>query len=168
MGAAVAGTNDLRRKLRHCARGVYAHIAYQAEGVGGSLPRFGPEFSRVRPVKVPDIFYDRRRCRWPAKFQRSPPRQRQSRWRAPFRSDKTNTTNNLYLDTECGINRVAIRSTLTPGAITVTATRTGWQSASVNIDSAPVVTEDGLAKWMPPQLPEAAKKAREIERKRNP
>jgi beta-galactosidase len=73
-------------------------------------------------------------------------------WRGGFCSDKLNTTNNLYLDTECGINRVAIRSTLTPGAITVTATRPGLQSATVTIDSTPVVIENGLAKWMPPQL----------------
>jgi beta-galactosidase len=53
-------------------------------------------------------------------------------WRGGFCSDKLNTTNNLYLDTECGINRVAIRSTRTPGTITV--------------------VEDGLSKWMPPGL----------------
>jgi beta-galactosidase len=73
-------------------------------------------------------------------------------WRGGFCSDKLNTTNNLYLDTECGINRVAIRSTLAPGAITVTATRPGLQSASVTIDSEPVAIEKGLAKWMPPEL----------------
>jgi beta-galactosidase len=38
-----------------------------------------------------------------------------------------NSVNNLWLDTECGINRVAIRSTLTPGAITLTATRDGLE-----------------------------------------
>jgi len=32
--------------------------------------------------------------------------------------------NNFYLDTECGINRVAVRSTLTPGTIMLTATPT--------------------------------------------
>jgi beta-galactosidase len=42
-------------------------------------------------------------------------------WRGGFCSDKLNTTNNKFLDTECGINRVAIRSTLTPGTITLTA-----------------------------------------------
>ena len=31
-------------------------------------------------------------------------------WRGGFNAGKLNTTNNLYLDTECGINRVAIRS----------------------------------------------------------
>jgi beta-galactosidase len=78
-------------------------------------------------------------------------------WRGGFCSDKLNTTNNLYLDTECGINRVAIRSTLSPGAITVTATRPGLQPASVTIDSAPVQIEDGLANWMPPELAGPAK-----------
>ncbi len=33
-------------------------------------------------------------------------------WRGGFNSAMLNSTNNLYLDTECGINRVAIRSTL--------------------------------------------------------
>jgi beta-galactosidase len=78
-------------------------------------------------------------------------------WRGGLNAGKINSTNNLYLDTECGINRVAIRSTLTPGAITVTATRPGLQSASVTIDAVPVVIENGLAKWMPPQLPGTAK-----------
>jgi beta-galactosidase len=73
-------------------------------------------------------------------------------WRGGFCSDKLNSTNNLFLDTECGINRVAIRSTRTPGTITVTATRPGLQAATVTIDSKPVVVEDGLSKWMPPGL----------------
>jgi beta-galactosidase len=73
-------------------------------------------------------------------------------WRGGFCSDKLNTTNNLYLDTECGINRVAIRSTLAPGTITVTATRPGLESGSVTIESSPVEIENGLAKWMPPEL----------------
>ncbi|MGD0651919.1 MAG: DUF4982 domain-containing protein, partial [Verrucomicrobiia bacterium] len=42
-------------------------------------------------------------------------------WRGGYNSGKTNSINNLYLDTECGINRVFIRSTLKPGAITLTA-----------------------------------------------
>ena len=39
-------------------------------------------------------------------------------WRGGYNSGKTNSTNNLYLNTECGINRVAMRSTLMPGTIT--------------------------------------------------
>src|SRR5207237_9460191 len=46
-------------------------------------------------------------------------------WRGGYNSGKINSVNNLWLDTECGINRVAIRSTLKPGAITLTATRAG-------------------------------------------
>jgi beta-galactosidase len=65
-------------------------------------------------------------------------------WRGGYNSGKTNSVNNLYLDTECGINRVAIRSTLTPGAITLTATRAGLEPATVSIQSQPVQFEGGL------------------------
>jgi len=66
-------------------------------------------------------------------------------WRGGYDSGITNSVNNLYLDTECGINRVAIRSTLQPGTITLTATRPGLASATVQIVSHPVKIEDGLA-----------------------
>jgi beta-galactosidase len=78
-------------------------------------------------------------------------------WRGGYNSGKTNTTNNLYLNDECGINRVAVRSTLTPGQITVTASRPGLQSASVTIDSQPVAIENGLSLWMPVSLPAPVK-----------
>ena len=52
--------------------------------------------------------------------------------------------NNRWLDTECGINRVAIRSTLTAGTITLTATRPGLQPAKIQIESRTVVTLNGL------------------------
>jgi len=65
-------------------------------------------------------------------------------WRGGFCSDKLDTTNNKFLDTECGINRVAIRSTLTPGTITLTATRDGLEPATVKIESQPVAITDGL------------------------
>jgi beta-galactosidase len=74
-------------------------------------------------------------------------------WRGGFNAAKLNTTNNLYLDTECGINRVAIRSTLTPGTITLTATRAGLQPATVEISSQPVEITAGLARALPPTLP---------------
>jgi beta-galactosidase len=73
-------------------------------------------------------------------------------WRGGFCSDQLNSTNNLYLDTECGINRVAIRSTLTPGAITVKATRDGLTPATVTIDSHAVGFKDGLDTDMPQNL----------------
>ena len=73
-------------------------------------------------------------------------------WRGGFNAAKLNTTNNLYLDTECGINRVAVRSTLTPGKISITATRKGLTSATVTIDSKPVDIIDGLTLVQPQSL----------------
>jgi beta-galactosidase len=65
-------------------------------------------------------------------------------WRGGYNSGKTNSVNNLFLDTECGINRVAIRSTLTPGAITLTAMRGGLEPAKIQIESKPVGMKGGL------------------------
>jgi beta-galactosidase len=56
-------------------------------------------------------------------------------WRGGYNSGKTDSTNNLYLNTELGINRVAVRSTPTAGTITVTATREGLKPAQVKIAS---------------------------------
>jgi|GEM_PF-2086865 len=66
-------------------------------------------------------------------------------WRGGYNSGKTNSVNNLWLDTECGVNRVAIRSTLTPGTVTLTATRDGLEPAKIQIASKPVEIQDGLA-----------------------
>ena len=74
-------------------------------------------------------------------------------WRGGFNAAKLNTTNNRYLDTECGINRVAIRSTSTPGAITLTAKRDGLKPATLEIKSTPVEITAGLSTEMPQQLP---------------
>jgi beta-galactosidase len=65
-------------------------------------------------------------------------------WRGGYNSGKPNSVNNPWLDTECGINRVAIRSTLKPGAITLTATRDGLEPARVQIESKPMLIKDGL------------------------
>jgi beta-galactosidase len=73
-------------------------------------------------------------------------------WRGGFNAAKLNSTNNLYLKTECGINRVAVRSTLTPGTITVTATREGLKPGAVTIQSKPVNIAAGLQLEMPPRL----------------
>jgi beta-galactosidase len=73
-------------------------------------------------------------------------------WRGGFNAAKLDSTNNLYLDTECGINRVAVRSTLTAGEITVTATRNGLKPATVKIVSKPVTMTAGLERAMPPRL----------------
>jgi hypothetical protein len=54
-----------------------------------------------------------------------------------FNAGGIDTTNSLYLNTEDGINRVAVRSTPTPGAIKVTATRVGLKPATAPSPSAP-------------------------------
>jgi beta-galactosidase len=61
-----------------------------------------------------------------------------------------NSINQLYLDTECGINRVAIRSTLTAGTITLTAIREGLEPAKIQIESKPVEIKDGLIRTTAP------------------
>jgi beta-galactosidase len=81
-------------------------------------------------------------------------------WRGGLNSAKTNSTNNRFLDTECGINRVSIRSTLTPGTITLTAKREGLQPGTITFDSKPVEIKDGLTLEMPPTLSPAARASR--------
>jgi len=70
-------------------------------------------------------------------------------WRGGLNSAKLNTTNNRFLDTECGINRVAIRSTRTPGTITLTARRDGLKPATISFDARAVSITDGLTLAMP-------------------
>jgi beta-galactosidase len=74
-------------------------------------------------------------------------------WRGGVNTAIVGSTNNLYLNTECGINRVSIRSTLTPGTITLTATRDGLKPATVTVESKPVTVTDGLTTEMPQRLP---------------
>jgi beta-galactosidase len=73
-------------------------------------------------------------------------------WRGGYDSGKINTTNNLYLDTECGINRVSVRSMEEAGTITVTASRAGLASDKVTIESHAVKIHDGVEDQMPQRL----------------
>ena len=73
-------------------------------------------------------------------------------WRGGYNSGKTDSTNNLYLNTELGINRVAVRSTMNAGTITVTARRDSLKSAQLQIVSRPVVITDGIATFWPQRL----------------
>jgi beta-galactosidase len=70
-------------------------------------------------------------------------------WRGGYNSGLVHSVNNLYLNTECGINRVAIRSTLQPGGITLTATRPGLTPTTVIIQSKPIVFQNGLIETAP-------------------
>jgi beta-galactosidase len=66
-------------------------------------------------------------------------------WRGGYNSGKINSTNNLYLNTEDGINRVAMRSTLQAGSVTLKATREGLTPATISFDTKPVTITDGLS-----------------------
>ncbi len=70
-------------------------------------------------------------------------------WRGGYNSGKERSTNNMYLDTECGINRVAVRSLLQAGTVTVTASKEGLPTASVEISSSPIELIDGLTTELP-------------------
>jgi beta-galactosidase len=78
-------------------------------------------------------------------------------WRGGYNSGIVDSTNNLYLYTELGINRVAVQSTLSAGAITVTASRTGLEPAATRLISRRVELIDGISTFMPPGLPPTVK-----------
>ncbi|MGA7744972.1 MAG: DUF4982 domain-containing protein [Polyangia bacterium] len=65
-------------------------------------------------------------------------------WRGGVNESMTNSTNNLYLYTEGGINRVFIRSQMTPGTITLTATSPGLTQATATVTSVAVPVVNGL------------------------
>ena len=73
-------------------------------------------------------------------------------WRGGYNSGVVDSTNNLYLNTELGINRVSVRSTLSPGTILITASRAGLEPATVYIASHPVELVNGISTWMPVHL----------------
>jgi beta-galactosidase len=73
-------------------------------------------------------------------------------WRGGVNEGIVNSTNNTYLNTECGINRVFVRSTLTAGKITLTAKRQDLPPATITIDAKPVAIKDGLTLEMPQTL----------------
>jgi beta-galactosidase len=79
-------------------------------------------------------------------------------WRGGYNSGKVDSTNNLYLNTEDGINRVSVRSTLSGGLISITASRSGLQSGQIGIVAKPVRMTEGIADFVPQHLPGPAEK----------
>jgi beta-galactosidase len=65
-------------------------------------------------------------------------------WRGGYNSGVLGSINKTNLLTEAGINRVFVRSTLTPGTITVTATRSGLTTATASVTSKAVAVVDGV------------------------
>ena len=70
-------------------------------------------------------------------------------WRGGYNSGKPDSVNNRFLDLEAGINRVAIRATRAPGRITMRASSTGLQPASITIESRSVASGNGLSTALP-------------------
>ena len=70
-------------------------------------------------------------------------------WRGGYNSGKPNSTNNLFLDIEAGINRVAVKSLLNSGEVKVTATQKGFKPVVVVLQSKPVKLENGLTTQLP-------------------
>jgi len=56
-------------------------------------------------------------------------------WRGGYNSGKIDSINNLFLDLEAGINRVAVRAGRTPGRLTVSARGAGLTPASASVES---------------------------------
>ncbi len=73
-------------------------------------------------------------------------------WRGGYNGGKADSINQKSLDLESGINRVAVRSTLTPGKVSVTASCPGLKDASIAIRSHAFAEEDGYSEIMP-QMP---------------
>ena len=65
-------------------------------------------------------------------------------WRGGVNESMLNSTNNLYLYTEGGINRVFIRSQMTAGDITLTASSPNLTSATAKVTSVAVNVVNGL------------------------
>lgn len=70
-------------------------------------------------------------------------------WRGGYNSGRAGSINKKFLDLECGINRVAVRSTLTAGDVSVAAACSGLKPATVVIPSHEVLVRDGYSEVMP-------------------
>jgi beta-galactosidase len=73
-------------------------------------------------------------------------------WRGGYNSGKTNSINNRFLDVECGINRIAIRSTRIAGTMTLSARCGNLKPASITLTSQTVPVENGFIRERPPVL----------------
>lgn len=74
-------------------------------------------------------------------------------WRGGYNSGNEDSINHLYLDTECGINRVSLRSTLQPGTVTLTARREGLPPTTIELTSVATAIEGGIMANLPASLP---------------
>lgn len=66
-------------------------------------------------------------------------------WRGGYNSGIEHSTNNKHLYIEAGITRVAVRTTLKPGTITVSGHIDGLQSDEISLESQAVDNDNGLS-----------------------
>ena len=71
-------------------------------------------------------------------------------WRGGYNSGKEHSTNNLYLDLECGVARVAVRSTRDTGEIRLVASSSGLASGECVVESHGIVSSN----WRDQKLPQ--------------
>jgi beta-galactosidase len=80
-------------------------------------------------------------------------------WRGGYNSGREYSTNHLFLDLECGINRVSIRSTRDAGTVTLRAKSEGLEMGSITLESEAFEALHGLSAIDPQEyehaLPEA-------------
>jgi beta-galactosidase len=74
-------------------------------------------------------------------------------WRGGYNSAREGSTNHLWLDTECGINRVSIRATREPGVVRLTARSAGLPPATVEASSQAFAAPGGLTAESPARYP---------------
>ena len=74
-------------------------------------------------------------------------------WRGSYNSGKETSVNHLYFDTECGINRASIRSTLSAGEVVLTAHREGIAPATLRLKSIRALQTGGIAETLPSRYP---------------
>jgi beta-galactosidase len=74
-------------------------------------------------------------------------------WRGGYNSGTINSINQPFLNLEAGINRVAIRSTRTPGRITVRAAGAGLSAGTVSIAATAFAAPNGLSTTPPAVVP---------------
>jgi beta-galactosidase len=74
-------------------------------------------------------------------------------WRGGYNSGKEASINHFYFDTECGINRASLRSTLQAGEVGVTARREGLAPATLRLKSLPFAVAGGVAETFSTRFP---------------
>lgn len=73
-------------------------------------------------------------------------------WRGGYNSGRLDSINHPWLDLEAGVNRVAVRATREPGAVTLRATAAGLAPAEIVVHAQAFAAEDGASATPPARL----------------